>query len=113
MEALPGLTRVGAAQAGDAAVCLASRSAVRELKTFKAGGFVDFNTTNITPSGFGFGCFRIYDQVATIGYIRGESAYKKDGLKLGDIFIPIPSTSVFPLPTTMLRDLPVFALPPR
>ena len=71
--------------AGDAAACLASRGAgTRTMKTFKAGSFVDFTTANITQADLGVSTDA--DRVATIGYIRGDPAYKTDGLKLGDVF---------------------------
>jgi type IV pilus assembly protein PilY1 len=91
--------------AGDAAVCLASRSAgTRTMKTFKSGSFVDFTTANITQSDLGVSTDA--DRLATIGYMRGESAYKTDGLKLGDIFHSNPIHVGFP---SAYYDAPGFA----
>ena len=92
---------------GDAAACLTSRSAgTRTMKTFKAGNFVDFNTTNIAPSDLGLGASDFTNQVATIGYIRGDLAYKTDGLKLGDVFHSNPIHIGQPSP---YYDAPGFA----
>jgi Tfp pilus tip-associated adhesin PilY1 len=62
----------------------------RNIKTYKSGSLIAFNTTNITPADLGVTTTGQRD--AIIGYIRGESAYNPDNWKLGDIFRSNPIT---------------------
>ncbi|MEW6740472.1 MAG: pilus assembly protein [Nitrospirota bacterium] len=62
----------------------------RNIKTYKAGSLIDFNTTNITAADLGVTTTAERD--AVVGYIRGESAYNPDNWKLGDIFRSNPIT---------------------
>ncbi|WP_333653709.1 pilus assembly protein [Dissulfurispira sp.] len=62
----------------------------RNIKTYKRGSLIDFNTTNITPADLGVTTPAERD--AVVGYIRGEPAYNPDNWKLGDIFHSNPIT---------------------
>lgn len=75
---------------GDAAVCLQNRAHTdRSVYTFKGGSLTAFNATNITAADLG-----VSDdaRLPTIGFTLGDSTYKTDNLKLGDVFHSNPIT---------------------
>jgi type IV pilus assembly protein PilY1 len=86
---------VATTAAWDAGTLLQARAAsTRNIKTYKAGSLIDFNTTNITAADLGVADTAHRD--AVVGYIRGEAAYNPDNWKLGDVFRSNPMTIGMP-----------------
>ena len=65
-------------------------AASRTIKTLKAGALTSFDTTNIVKADLGVTTDQ--ENLDIIGFVRGESAYNKEGWKLGDIFRSAPVT---------------------
>jgi hypothetical protein len=75
----------------DAGAVLKTTSAAgRTIKTLKAGTLTSFDTTNIVKADLGVTTDQ--ENLDIIGFVRGESAYNKEGWKLGDIFRSAPVT---------------------
>ncbi len=62
----------------------------RNIKTYKGGSLIDFTTSNITAGDLTVP--NDTERNAVVGFIRGETAHKPDGIKLGDIFHSNPVT---------------------
>ncbi len=75
----------------DAGAVLKTASAAgRTIKTLKAGALTSFDTTNIVKADLGVTTDQ--ENLDIIGFVRGETAYNKEGWKLGDIFRSAPVT---------------------
>ena len=72
------------------AVLKTTSAASRTIKTLKAGALTSFDTTNIVKADLGVTTDQ--ENLDIIGFVRGESAYNKEGWKLGDIFRSAPVT---------------------
>ncbi len=70
-------------------VLITTPASSRNIKTYLGSGLVDFTTSNITKNHLEVATDT--DRDALVGYIRGETSYKPDGIKLGDIFHSNPA----------------------
>ena len=66
----------------------------RNMKTYKAGALIDFTVGNLTNADLAVSSLSA--RTAVVGYFRGESAYKPENWKLGDVFRSTPITVGMP-----------------
>ena len=76
-------------------------AADRNIKTYKAGALIDFTAANLTNADLAVAANA--DRSMVVGYFRGESAYKPENWKLGDVFRSTPIT--VGTPSTYFDDL--------